>query len=207
MLLDNLFINGVKKMNKTLLLAGVACLMATTANAGMMDSYNNMKKDMTPYIGVDYAYTNLDLKGPAKHAKENFNSAKINAGIDIGKYMGLEAFYQFGGSRKAHLREDQGGGTKKFKFNAYGLDMYGYMPLGCAQKFSLLGTAGVAVYDTELKYNDKVSKSRVGYRVGGGAQYKVTDRMAARVVGRYGYVGGKELNHVAEVTAGVRYSF
>ena len=198
-------------MNKTLLLAGVACLMATTANANMMDSAkrmgHNLVKDMTPYIGADYAYTNLDLKGPAKHAKENFNSAKVNAGVDIGKHMGLEAFYQFGGSRKAHLREDQGGGTKKFKFNAYGLDLYGYMPLGCAQKFSLIGTAGVAVYDTELKYDTKESKSRVGYRVGGGALYKVTDRMAARVVGRYGYVGGKELNHVAEVTAGVRYSF
>ncbi|MBE6452081.1 MAG: porin family protein [Alphaproteobacteria bacterium] len=191
-------------MNKSLLLAGVACLMATSANAGMMDSMKKAYHDMTPYIGADYAYSNLDLKGPAKGSEENFNTAKINAGVDIGKYMGLEAFYQFGGSRKAHLKD---GTTSKFKFNAYGLDLYGYMPLGCAQKFSLVGTAGIAMYDTELKHNDKVSKSRVGYRVGGGAQYKMTDRLAARVIGRYGYVGGKELNHVAEVTAGLRYSF
>ena len=193
-------------MNKTLLLAGVACcLITTSANANMRQDMQ--RADMTPYIGADYAYSNLDVKGKAKGVEKNFNSAKLNAGVDVGKYMGLEAFYQFGGARKAHVKASEGGGTKKFKFNAYGLDLYGYMPLGCAQKFSLLGTAGVAVYDTELKHNDKVSKSKVGYRVGGGMQYKVTDRMAARVVGRYGYIGSRDLNHVAEVTAGIRYSF
>ena len=194
-------------MKKTLLLASVACLISSAASANMMDDAKRIYHESTPYIGMDYAYTNLDLKGPAKHAKENFNSAKLNLGIDMGKHFGLEAFYQFGGARKAHLREDQGGGTKKFKFNAYGIDAYGYMPLGCAQKISLVGTVGMAVYDTELKYNDKVSKSKVGYRVGGGAQYKLTDKIAARVIGRYGYVGSKQLNHVAEVTAGLRYSF
>ena len=194
-------------MKKTLLLASVACLISSAASANMMDDAKRIYHESTPYIGMDYAYTNLDLKGPAKHAKENFNSAKLNLGVDMGKHLGLEAFYQFGGARKAHLREDQGGGTKKFKFNAYGIDAYGYMPLGCAQKISLVGTVGMAVYDTELKYNDKVSKSKVGYRVGGGAQYKLTDKIAARVIGRYGYVGSKQLNHVAEVTAGLRYSF
>ena len=194
-------------MKKTLLLASVACLISSAASANMMDDAKRIYHESTPYIGMDYAYTNLDLKGPAKHAKENFNSAKLNLGVDMGKHLGLEAFYQFGGARKAHLREDQGGGTKKFKFNAYGIDAYGYMPLGCAQKISLVATAGMAVYDTELKYNDKVSKSKVGYRVGGGAQYKLTDKIAARVIGRYGYVGSKQLNHVAEVTAGLRYSF
>ncbi len=194
-------------MNKTLLLAGVACLIATSANANMMDSAKNAMRDMKPYVGIDYAYSNLDLGGAAKYGEENFNTAKVNVGVDMGKHASLEAFYQFGGARKAHLKERDGGGTKKVKFNAYGLDMYGNMPLGCAQKFSLLATAGIAVYDMEVKHNDKVSKSRVGYRVGGGAQYKLTDNMAARVIGRYGYVGGRELNHVAEVTAGLRYSF
>ncbi len=187
-------------MKKTLLLASVACLISASANAKML-------RDFKPYVGADYAYTNLDLKGAAKHAKENFNSAKINAGIEMTEYASLEAFYQFGGSRKAHLKDSQGGGTKKFKFNAYGLDAYGYLPLGCAQKFSLVGTVGAAVYDTTLKYGDKVTKSKVGYRVGGGAQYKLTDNLAARVIGRYGYIGSRDLNHIAEVTAGLKYSF
>ncbi len=187
-------------MKKTLLLASVACVIATSANAKMW-------KDIDPYVGVDYAYTNLDLKGAAKHARENFNSAKLNLGMEMTEYASLEAFYQFGGSRKAHLKDSQGGGTKKFKFNAYGLDAYGYMPLGCAQKFSLVGTAGMAIYDTELKHNSKITKSKVGYRIGGGAQYKITDNIAARVIGRYGYIGSRDLNHVAEVTAGVKYSF
>ena len=190
-------------MKKALLLASAAILISTSAKAEMNDFY----RDVKPYIGADYAYDNLDLKGAAKHSKDNFNSAVINAGMEVGEHVDLEAFYQFGGSRKAHLREDQGGGTKKFKFNAYGLDLYGYLPMGCEQKFKLLATAGAAVYDTELKYNDKVSKSRVGYRVGGGAMYKFTDNISARVVGRYGYVGTRDLNHIAEVTAGLRYSF
>ncbi len=189
-------------MKKAILLASAALLISTTANAEM-----NIRKEIRPYVGVDYAYDNLDLKGKAKHAKENFNSAVVNIGTGITEYASLEAFYQFGGSRKAHLKEDQGGGTKKFKFNAYGLDLYGYLPLGCEQKFKLLGTLGAAVYDTELKHNDKISKSKVGYRVGGGAQYDLTENVAARVVGRYGYIGSRDLNHVAEVTAGLRYSF
>lgn len=190
-------------MKKALLLASAALLISTTAKAEM----NNFYKDIKPYVGIDYAYDNLDLKGKAKHAKENFNSAIINAGMEISEYADIEAFYQFGGSRKAHLKEDQGGGTKKFKFNAYGLDLYGYLPMGCEGKFKLLATAGAAIYDTELKHDDKISKSKVGYRVGGGAMYNLTDNMAARVVGRYGYIGSRDLNHVAEVTAGLRYSF
>lgn len=187
-------------MKKTLLLASAACIIATSANAKMWNNFD-------PYIGADYAYDNLNLKGDAKYARKNFNSAKINLGTDITQYSSWEAFYQFGGSRKAHLKDSQGGGTKKFKFNAYGLDGYGYMPLGCEQKFSLVGTLGAAVYDTELKHKNKITKSRVGYRIGGGAQYKITDNISARVIGRYSHVGTRDLKHLAEVTAGVRYSF
>jgi len=187
-------------MKKTLLLASVACLISVSANANM---WHDVTKNMDPYIGADYVYSNLDVKGKAKHVEKNFNSALLNAGVNIGEHFGLEAFYQMGGSRKSH----HDGVSKKFKFNAYGLDAYGYMPLGCAKKFSLVGTAGMAVYDTQLKYEGKHDKSKVGYRVGGGMQYKLTDHVSARVIGRYGYIGAKELNHVAEVAAGLRYSF
>ena len=81
-------------MKKTLLLASAACIIATSANAKMWNNFD-------PYIGADYAYDNLNLKGEAKHARENFNSAKINLGTDITQYSSWEAFYQFGGSRKA----------------------------------------------------------------------------------------------------------
>lgn len=190
-------------MKKALLLASAALLISTAAKAEM----NNLYNDIKPYIGADYAYDRLELKSAAKRARKNYNSAVINAGMDVTEYADLEAFYQFGGSRKSHPSERQGGGTKKFKFNAYGLDLYGYLPFGCEQKFKLLATAGAAVYDTELKYDGKTKKSKVGYRVGGGALYKLTDHVAARVVGRYGYIGSRDLDHVAEVTAGLRYSF
>ncbi len=187
-------------MKKTLLLASVACLISASANAQML-------KDFKPYIGADYAYDKADLKGRASASKDNFNSGIINAGIELMDYVSLEAFYQQSGNRKTHLSEAEGG-DMKYKFNAYGLDLYGYLPLGCEQKFSLLATAGAAVYDTKLKHaGEKITKSRVGYRVGGGAQYDLTDHISARVVGRYSYIGTRDLNHLAEVTAGLRYTF
>ncbi len=186
-------------MKKTLLLASVACLISVSANA-----QQSFRDEFKPYVGVDYVYDRLDLKNQAKFLKKNYNSAMINAGVEMTEYASLEAFYQLSGTRKSNL---DNGRKKKFKFDAYGLDLYSYLPMGCTQKFSLLATAGAAVYGTELKYDGKDTKSRVGYRVGGGAQYKFTDNISARVVGRYGYIGTRDLNHVAEVTAGLRYAF
>ncbi len=187
-------------MKKTLLLASVACLISANASAEMM-------QDLKPYVGIDYVYDNADFKGAASEAKDNYNSGSINAGIELMDYVSLEAFYQMAGERKAHLPVSEGGELKS-SFDAYGLDLYGYLPLGCEQKFSLLATTGMAVYDTEIKQGGhKIDKSRIGYRVGGGAQYNLTDHIAARVVGRYSYVGTRDLNHLAEVTAGIRYTF
>lgn len=44
-------------MKKTLLLAGVACLFSFGANAA---DYN--MRDLRPYIGIDYIYTNANIK-------------------------------------------------------------------------------------------------------------------------------------------------
>ena len=43
-------------MKKTLLLAGVACLMTANANAGML----------SPYVGADYVHVNTDYKNKNK---------------------------------------------------------------------------------------------------------------------------------------------
>ena len=163
-------------------------------------------QDLKPYVGVDYVYDHADVKGNAKHVDKNFNTAKINVGLQTTKYASIEAFYQFDAERKGKNRENK---REKLKYNAYGLDLYGYLPLGCDQTFSLLGTTGLAIYDTDFKETGRKhhDASRVGYRVGGGAQYNLTENLAARVIGRYSYIGTKDLNHLAEVTAGLRYAF
>ncbi len=182
-------------MKKTLLLAGVACLMSFGAQA--------QPYDVKPYIGLDYAYDHADFKKDAKSLKNDFNSGIINAGVRM-ENVGLEGFFQMSGKNKNRRPND----TIRTKFNAYGLDMYGYMPLGCEQKFELLGSLGVGIYDIEMKGdNRKDDTTRVGYRAGIGAQYNFNENVAARIMGRYNYIGSGKLHSMNEVTAGVRYSF
>lgn len=186
-------------MKKTLLLAGVACLISFSANA----------REFNPYIGLDYAYTKADLKKDLKPVDDGYNSGIINAGVRMGQYAGLEAFFQQSGERKTHVAADQ---SIKSKFNAYGLDLYGYLPIpACSDKFDLLASIGAANYDFQAKYKGiargKYDKQRVGYRAGIGAQYNLTENWAARVMGRYTYLGARDINHLSEVTAGVRYTF
>ena len=186
-------------MKKALLLAGVACVFSANANA--MD----MMKDIKPYIGLDYVYSHADYKDLERDPKKSYNSLAINAGMWMTHYASLEAFFQQSDENKSF------GGTPehlKTKFYAYGLDAYGYMPLGC-NGLNLLGTVGLANYNMKVKYAHHGSddKQRMGYRLGIGAQYDFTENMSARIVGRYSYIGAKHLDNLMEVTAGIRYTF
>ncbi len=87
------------------------------------------------------------------------------------------------------------------------MDIYGYLPMGCSD-FSLLGTVGAANYDLEIKNGpSKETSSRIGYRAGVGAQYKFNENWSARIVGRYSYIGTKQVDNLMEATAGIRYTF
>ena len=195
-------------MKKTLLLAGVACLFSYSANA--MD----LSQDLKPYVGLDYVYSHANYKNDAsrleknKFIKDDYNSGAINAGVMIDDYTSIEAFYQQSGTRKGDTNYVDGVNHKaKTKFNAYGLDIYGYLPMGCSD-FSLLGTVGAANYDLEIKNGpSKETSSRIGYRAGVGAQYKFNENWSARVVGRYSYIGTKQVDNLMEATAGIRYTF
>lgn len=188
-------------MKKTLLLAGAACLFPVLANAQMM-SGNEAKS----YIGVDYIYDKADFKKDAKSLDDGYNSASVNAGVRVEDF-GAEAFYQHSGERKTHLSAAEGG-EHKFKFQAYGLDLFGYAPIGMNEDFDLLASIGIANYDTKHKNEKgKESKGRIGYRFGVGAQYNLTENFSVRVMGRYNYIGMRNLDSFKELTAGVRYSF
>lgn len=187
-------------MKKTLLLAGVACvLLSSNAFAGWQDMAKNSKL----YVGADYAFDSFDFKGGLDNAKNSYNSGIFNVGTRMDR-IGAEIFGQWSGSRSKKMED-----TKlKTKVNAYGLDFYGYQPIGCEGKFDLLATVGVADYYYKGEANDtSKSNNRIGWRAGAGAMYNMTDNISARVVGRYAYIGAKDLNHAAEVTAGLRYSF
>ena len=196
-------------MKKALLLAGVASLFSFNANAMM-----GMPSDFRPYVGVDYVYSKADYKGDASrleddgYLEDNFNSGVINAGIKMGDYYSIEAFYQQSASEEGDYFVYDGMSHKaETQFDAYGIDLYGYAPVGC-DGLSLLGTVGLANYDLEVKeLGETETKSRVGYRAGIGAQYDFNENWSARLVGRYSYINTKDVDNLMEATAGIRYTF
>lgn len=190
-------------MKKTLLLAGVACVFAANANAAEFMNYT-----INPYVGLDYVYSDANIKKEYQ-VKKDYNSMAINLGTMLSDYASIEAFFQQSGERSNKVS-----GTEKYKskFYAYGLDAYGYMPVGC-DGMKLLGSVGIANYNMEVKdkssvtRNSKYDKDRTGYRIGFGAQYDFNEHIAARVMARYSYIGAKALKDLKELTAGVRYTF
>ncbi len=193
-------------MKKTLLLSSVACLFALNANAQLNNDHNMMwyGKEVAPYIGADYAYDYVKSKGDLKNLKKDFNSGIINMGVRTMKYGGLEAFYQHSANTKSFKHTDN---PVKSRFYAYGADLHGYMPIGC-HGFNIVGALGIANYNLKLKSQfGSEDKNRMGYRVGAGLQYDFTNHIAARLMGRYTYLGAKYFSHINEVTVGMRYSF
>lgn len=172
--------------------------LAFTANAQATESFK-------PYVGLDYNYTDAD----ADHQSPKYNSASVNVGTEYNKYFGTEVFYQYSDSDKKHVK----GIENKTSFQAYGLDLMGYLPLGCDQVFSLVGTAGIGEYTFDKEYSGFYAPKHqrdhgIGYRLGGGLQYKIDDKFAVRGLVRY--VNLNDVNNfddMWEYTAGVRYSF
>lgn len=194
-------------MNKKgILLAGAALLMAGSASAA----------ELNPYVGLDYVYSKAHFKSgtlsgfSTNNLKKNYNSGAINLGVRPDQYFSLEAFFQQSDSQKGHRYDDtalSGRNHVKSEFYAYGLDAYGYMPIGC-NGFNLLGTVGLANYNFKIKSDrNSVDKQRIGYRAGLGAQYDINENLAVRVVGRYSYINSRYLDDLKEVTAGIRYTF
>lgn len=188
-------------MKKTLLLTGIACLISLQANAGYV---SDMYREMKPYIGADYIYSNIKWGGPARHLKESYNSLSANLGARMYDYWGLEAFYQQSFKEKRRIKKEK----HSAEFLAYGIDMYGYAPVMCSG-FNLLGSLGLANYRFDFRYPEIASKkqNRIGYRAGVGMQYDFTEHFAMRVMGRYTYLGMNRVNNLKEVTAGLRFTF
>lgn len=188
-------------MKKTLLLAGVACVLCST-NA--LAGWNDMVKATKVYIGADYALDSYDFKGSLDDAKKTYHSGVVNMGARMDR-IGVEVFGQWSAKRTKEVAADE---KLKTKVNAYGVDLYGYQPLGCEGKYDLLASIGVADYYFKGESNDTShSANRIGYRIGAGAMYNFNDHISARIMGRYAYIGASSLNHVAEMTAGLRYNF
>lgn len=192
------FIKGKKNMKKTLLLAGVACLFgATAANAS--------NYEIKPYVGLDWNYSNLDLAHDAsRYVEDDYKSATIVAGARMHKYFGTEAFYQFSMPEK----NTSDAGSFHSRFQAYGLDALGYLPLGCDGEVDLIGGIGLGQYEFKIRHDGSSDKEEsLGYRLNVGAQYNVTENWAVRGMYRHVYTQKSEIDAIDEFSLGVRYSF
>lgn len=124
------------------------------------------------------------------------HSASVVLGTKVTPYAGVEAFYQL--SKKEHKA------NYRSQIQAYGADVLGYLPLGCYGEYEVLASAGLGQYTA--KYN-KDQDSGLGYRLGAGLQYNVTDNWAVRAMYRHVWVDKSILNSINEFSLGVRYSF
>jgi len=183
-------------MNKNIaLLAAVSAIaLATSANA----------LEFRPYVGAQYNVTSHSIKNV--HTNMDMHSYSVFVGTDYNRYFGTEVFYQ--NSNKWHKTD----GVNKVKadFAAYGLDAYGYLPLGCDRVWSLLGTAGIAAYDYDWdgRGNGKEKDNGLGYRLGAGMQYNITNTIAVRGLARYIWADKLDgFDHMMEYSLGVKYSF
>ncbi|MBP3686788.1 MAG: porin family protein [Alphaproteobacteria bacterium] len=186
-------------MKKIYVLAAAASVFAMNAQAADWSMGNLVR----PYIGADYVYSHAKHGAIASDAKKDYNSWMVNIGTDIARYTSIEAFFQQAGERKTHLR----GRDLKSEFYAWGLDVYGRVPVACSG-FNLLGSLGLADYNVKYKFNPgSMDKEHIGYRGGVGFSYDFNNNVSFRVMGRYTYIGMANLNNLMEVTAGLRYTF
>lgn len=212
-------------MKKTLLLAGVACLFASQANA---EGYF-----FKPYLGLDYVHSwisETDIGSDAygedvKLKEDNMSAGEVSLGVKFHPNFAAEAFYAqsdkidstFNGS--ILTEEDMLvniSGKLEEKYKAFGADFIGSLPV--TNGLELLGSLGAGYYKMTGKsevtsveglpiYVDAGSESsnKWGVRVGVGAQYYLTDYLALRGMVRISRIDS--FGSLTDLTAGVRVYF
>ena len=159
------------------------------AKNSVADSYH-----YTPYIGAGYQFNKTQLK----QFRPEYQSGGFYIGSDYSKYFGTEMFVNQSGSK------NNGQGEKlKSSHRSYGLDLLGYLPLGCAQKFSVAATVGVGEYVYKLKEGGlkHYNEHGWGYRFGGGVKYAFDSHWQTRFMTRY-----VKFNHLDNVNQAMEYA-
>lgn len=183
-------------MKKIVLLAGVACLFASVANA-----------EVKPYVGVDYNFSTLDWSnGYNSYIEDDYNSASLVAGAKLNRNFSLEAFYQMS---QAEKRSDIDWADTSSRFTAYGLDALGHLPLGCYGKVEVIGGVGIGEYTfkTRNTYAGVTRDRSTGYRLNAGIQYNIDGDWSVRGMYHHTYNQNSYVDAMDEFSLGIRYNF
>ena len=133
------------------------------------------------------------------------NSYSVVIGTEYNRFFGTELFYQ-NSDKSNDIIE---GEKLKSDFEAYGLDAYAYLPLGCDRVWSVFATTGIANYDIDYaKSGEKEKDNGLGYRLGAGVQYSVTNNIAIRALARKVWADKlDEVDDMKEFSLGIKYVF
>ena len=100
--------------------------------------------------------------------------------------------------------------------SSYGftLDAMGYLPIDKKERFELIGTAGVSWTKAEISLNAptianaSTSESEFGFRLGAGAQYKLTEKFNIRGIARYQTADFEGVaDNATTFSVGINYNF
>lgn len=193
-------------MKKILLLSSVIALGTLNVEA----------YELKPYLGLDYVYSIADIEKDEDLNRTvwetKYNNIALDLGVKVHQNFGLEAFAQFSDKGKKSDNYAGVGFKTELNYRAYGVDAVGYLPL--SNQFDLLGSIGVAYYDFDQKinvpvagYSEKDSDSHWAVRAGIGAQYYVNENIAIRAMFRYNHLDMDGLDHIFDLSAGIRYYF
>ena len=180
-------------MNKNIALLAAVSVLAISANANALE--------FRPYVGAQYNYTEVD----ADFVKADMNSYSVVIGTEYNRFFGTELFYQ-NSDKSNDIIE---GEKLKSDFEAYGLDAYAYLPLGCDRVWSVFATTGIANYDIDYAMSGEKEKDNgLGYRLGAGVQYSVTNNIAIRALARKVWADKlDEVDDMKEFSLGIKYVF
>lgn len=168
----------MNKLIKTVLVSGLVFSAAASA-------------EMAPYVGAELQLNNPKFKKMDTNLGNNDIEAKKGR-FGLGIYGGVKATENFGVevgasfAKKATKKNARNNDVTVKHSNIY-VDAVGYMPV--SEEVEVLGKVGlgrvkpkVSVANEVITNNDKVNKAKVGLRLGAGAQYKIDDNLAARVM-------------------------
>lgn len=149
-----------------------------------------------PYAGADYQYTNINysdnIQGTGINGSdilaESLHGANIHAGARIHKNLGFEVGYTWTGDASKDNVLGTGSNTK-VNLSGGNFDALAYLPVDDKGHFELIATAGVTYLKADVTANGVLASSDSQWetkgRIGGGAQYWVTDNANIRALVRY----------------------
>jgi len=177
-------------MKTTILATLLSVTLLSSASYAADESLSSYGFFFKPYVGADYDEYHVNYSnGNGGVFADNFNGGDVHVGARVHKYLGFEVSYFDTASEDNSFVYSGTTLNTSAKLEGWTLDAMGYLPLDESQKFELIGTVGLA--RTAAKGTARavstvsLSDTETKGRIGGGAQYWITDNLNVRGLVRY----------------------